>query len=245
MSEELKAMILAAGYGTRLRPYTETLPKALYPVAGRPMIHYPLLWLKRWGFNEVIVNTHYLAEMIERELGDGSALGIRVRYSREEILLGTGGGIGRARRMIGRSPMLVLNADTIVDVDLEELLARRKKADAVAVMAVVEERPGGYTPLALDGEGMVRAIGGKPDPGVGDFRRANFTGLSILEPWLTDSLPADRMACMVRDGIIPALTAGARVAAFSHSGYWKPMDDIKRVEEAEADIAAGRFRPWK
>lgn len=244
MSEELKAMILAAGYGTRLRPYTDTLPKALHPVAGRPMIHYPLLWLRRWGFREVIVNTHYLAEMIERELGDGSGLGIRIRYSREEVLLGTGGGIGRARTLVGRSPMIVLNADTIVNVDLERLLERRRQADAAAVMAVTEERPGGYTPLAVDGEGMVRAIGGRPEPGPGDFCRANFTGLSILEPGLTDSFPPDRMACMVRDGIIPALAAGARVAAFSHAGYWKPMDDIERVKEAEADIAAGRFRPF-
>lgn len=242
MGDELKAMILAAGLGTRLRPYTETLPKALHPVAGRPMIHYPLSWLRHYGFTEVLVNTFYLAGMIEERLGDGSGLGIRVRYSREEVLLGTGGGIGRGRSIIGRAPMVVLNADTIMDVDFNALLERRRRAGGLATLAVVPERPGGYTALAVDGNGLIRAIGDRPAPGPAGSGTAHFTGLSILEPELTDSFPTDRAACLVRDGLVPALAAGGRVAAFHHRGYWKPMDDIERVREAEDDLASGKFR---
>ena len=244
MADDLKAMILAAGLGTRLRPHTDRYPKALYPVAGRPMILYPLLWLKRQGFGDVLINTFYLAEEIESALGDGSALGIRLRYSREETLLGTGGGIGRGRSLLGRHPMIVLNADTIVDVDLARLLERRRAAGGLATLALAAERnPGAYTQILVDDRERVRSIGGRPEPGAGNFRAANFTGLSILEPELTDLFPGDRPACLVRDGLIPALERGAGIAAYFHSGYWKPMDDVRRVEEAEEDLRAGLL-PW-
>jgi len=116
--KDMAAMVLAAGLGTRLRPQTERTPKALVPVANRPMIHYPLFWLKSRGFSEVIINTHHFGEMLEAELGDGSSQGLKLAYSREEILLGTGGGIGRARKLFGRTRFVVINADTIIDADL-------------------------------------------------------------------------------------------------------------------------------
>ena len=89
----MKAMILAAGYGTRLLPLTREIPKALLPLCGRPLISYTLAFLKKWGFNEIIINLHHHPQSIKDELGDGSQFGLRIIYSYEPEILGTGGGI--------------------------------------------------------------------------------------------------------------------------------------------------------
>ena len=191
MADDLKAMILAAGLGTRLQPHTDRTPKALYPVAGRPMILYPLLWLKRQGFGEVLINTFYLAEEIESVLGDGSALGIRLRYSREETLLGTGGGIGRARSLLGRHPMIVLNADTIVDVDLARLLERRRAAGGLATLALAAERsPGAYTrSWSMTGSASARSAAG-PSRGRGTSGPPTSPGSPFSNPNSPTFFPA-------------------------------------------------------
>jgi len=97
----MKAMVFAAGYGRRLRPLTEKLPKALIPVWGRPMIEYPLRLLKEAGITEIIINLHHLGKKIEEVLGNGEKLDIHLRYLREEELLDTGGGLLRAKSLLG------------------------------------------------------------------------------------------------------------------------------------------------
>jgi NDP-sugar pyrophosphorylase family protein len=104
----LKAMILAAGLGTRLRPLTNTIPKPLLPVGGTPLIVWNLLLLRRHGIREVIVNLHHLGHLIRKELGDGSTWGMRISYSEEPTLLGTGGGLKQAEAFFAGEPFLVM-----------------------------------------------------------------------------------------------------------------------------------------
>ena len=119
----MKAMILAAGLGTRLRPLTNTMPKPLLPIAGTPLIVWNLLLLKRYGFLDVVINLHYLGPMIEQVVGNGARYGMRITYSREPVILGTGGGIKQAEPYFSGSPVLILNGDTLVEIDLEALCA--------------------------------------------------------------------------------------------------------------------------
>ena len=120
----MRAMILAAGRGERLRPLTERLPKPLVPIGGEPLIAHQLRWLQRAGIRDVVVNLHHLGDAIERSVGNGSDIGVRVRYSREAELLNTGGGIKKALPQLLPGPFLVLNGDiwtsfpfrTLVDV---------------------------------------------------------------------------------------------------------------------------------
>lgn len=107
----MKAMILAAGRGERLRPLTERLPKPMIPIANEPLIVHQLRWLRRAGVRDVVVNTHHLADQIERGLGSGADLGLRIHYSREPELLETGGGIKKALPQLRPGPFLVLNGD--------------------------------------------------------------------------------------------------------------------------------------
>jgi len=229
----VKGMVLAAGLGTRLRPLTDRMPKALVPVGGRPMILHPLLWLRDQGVTEVVINLHYLGQMIEDELGDGSSLGMRIMYSREEELLGTGGGVGRAWRLVKASRMVLINADTLVKADLGHMIAFHQRTGAAATMVVTAEE-GHYTPVMVDGEDRVRSIGGEPaDRAGGDLRRVVFTGLSILGQPVLERLPDDRFACLVEDGIAPAILEGHTVSAYPYSGPWAALDTGEKIREAE------------
>ncbi len=132
----MKAMILAAGLGTRLRPLTNTIPKPLLPIAGTPLIVWNLLLLKQHGFRDVVINLHHLGPMIEQALGNGSRYGLRIIYSREPAILGTGGGIKRAEPHFSGESVLVLNGDTLVELDLGALCAFHQQRDAVATLVL-------------------------------------------------------------------------------------------------------------
>ena len=132
----MKAMILAAGLGTRLRPLTNTIPKPLLPIAGTPLIVWNLLLLKRYGFHDVVINLHHLGPMIEQAVGNGSRYGLRIIYSREPVILGTGGGLKQAEPHFSGESVLVLNGDTLVDLDLGALCAFHQQRDAVATLAL-------------------------------------------------------------------------------------------------------------
>jgi len=245
--QDLKAMILAAGRGTRMRPLSDSVPKALVPLGGRPLIHHPLRWLKSQGLCEVVINTHHLGEAIMRELGDGGGLGMKIHYSPETKLLGTGGGVARAMKTFGPGRLVLINSDTLIDASLDDLLARHGEARAVATLVVIPERePSVFTRLLCDEQQLLRAIGKNPelDRGLAQtLTAATYTGLCLLEPELIQRLPADRPACLVRDALIPALVRGDPVAVLFHRGYWNGLDTLERVKRAEADIKSGAFTP--
>ena len=135
----MKAMILAAGYGTRLRPLTERLPKPLLPIGGRPLLEWNLLLLKKHGITHALINLHHLGDQIVETFGDGSRYGMRLAYSHEPVILGTGGGIKQAQPYFEDRPVLVLNGDTLSDCDLTALLETHRVRRALATLAVRED----------------------------------------------------------------------------------------------------------
>ena len=119
----MKAMLFAAGLGTRLRPLTDTLPKCLVPVNDRPMIDYPLMLLRHYGIREIVVNVHHHADRVEEYLGDGSRFGVDIAYSREPVLLDTGGGLLGAKRFLDQDTFVIVNSDVLIDLRLDEVSA--------------------------------------------------------------------------------------------------------------------------
>ena len=117
----MKAMILAAGRGTRLAPLTDTTPKPMLPVRGKPLIEWQLAKLREAGFTDIVINLHHLGEQIEAFVGTGERFGVRAEYSREASLLETGGGIVNALPLLGPEPFLVLNGDILTDFDFTAL----------------------------------------------------------------------------------------------------------------------------
>src|SRR5260370_27048143 len=121
----MRALVLAAGMGERLRPLTDVTPNPMLELGGRPLIHYPLAMLRRAGITEVAINLHHLGEVIQRGLGDGSQLGLRITYAPEAVLLGTGGPLNGLREFLGgnEDTFVIANSDTILDLDLCAMLA--------------------------------------------------------------------------------------------------------------------------
>lgn len=183
-----RAMVLAAGFGTRLRPLTDMRPKALTPVGGVPILARHLRALALVGIEEVVINVHHHAQVIERYVGDGARFGLGVTYSREPRLTGTGGEIARVSGFFAREPrFLVVNADLYHEFDLASILERSAASTAPATL-VVAPHPGGTLGWigADDGGRVLRVPDMEP---VAGLRRWAFTGLHVMTPALLDELP--------------------------------------------------------
>lgn len=234
-------MILAAGLGTRLRPLTDALPKPLLPIAGRPLIVWNLLLLRRHGIREVVINLHHLGELIEKELGDGSALGLRIYYSREPVLLGTGGGLKQAEPFFEGRPFLVVNADTLLDLDFGAVLRVHEERGALATM-VLRHDPDveRWGVVEVDPSLRVVRINGRGLADLGPTDRYMFAGVHVLHPRLLRDVPVGRESSII-DAYVGAIRTGELVAGYRMDGYWSDVGTIQRYERAQRDVLQGRL----
>src|SRR5688500_16233821 len=152
----MKAMVLAAGQGTRLRPLTDSQPKALVPVGGRPMIEYSLLLLRHYGIRDVVNNLHHHGDQIEKRLADGSQLGLQISYSIEPELLDTGGGLLKAKPFLQNDTFIVINTDVLIDLHLDELLEFHEDRRATATLVLrPDEKADQYGSMDIDVDGRI------------------------------------------------------------------------------------------
>ena len=181
-------MILAAGEGRRLRPITESVPKALVEVGGRPLIDYPIETLVRAGIRELVVNLHHLGSQIRQYLGDGSRYGVNVSYSAEDPLLDSGGGIAQARPLLKGDTFVTLNADTIVDIDLRAAIAFHDNNRAMATMVLrADSRAQEYGAIGVDNAGRIERFLEHVRPDSDSTPRGHldmlmYTGVQVLDP---------------------------------------------------------------
>jgi NDP-sugar pyrophosphorylase family protein len=246
----IRAIILAAGFGTRLGALSDERPKPLLPVADVPLIRYALAHLVGHGVTEIAINLHHRGELIERELGDGSAFGCRITWSREETILGTGGGLLRLGDWLtdgGRAPFFVVNGKILTDVDLGAVARRHAERGALATMVVREvpdaakwgaiyvNRESG----AVDGILDARRPGAAPD---GALRACMFTGVHVIAPALLDRLPREGESDSIRHAYIPALRDGAPIAALVHDGLFHEHSTPGRYLEGNWLVLDGRAR---
>ena len=237
----MKAMILAAGLGTRLRPLTDTTPKPLLPVAGTPMIVWNLLLLKRHGIRDVIINLHHLGTMISQALGDGRTLGMRIVYSHEPVILGTGGGIKQAEPYFHDEPVLVLNGDTLFELDLDALMAfhREREAAATLVLRIDPEAARWGLVEVTDRAEVVRITGRGRTQTAPAFARM-FAGIHILHPRLLRYLPVGK-ECSIIDAYVQGIQEGERILGYDFDGFWSDVGTPERYAQVERDAAAGRL----
>jgi mannose-1-phosphate guanylyltransferase len=251
----MKAMVLCAGFGTRLRPLTDRVPKPLVPLCGLPLLQYNLALLRAAGVREVVVNTHHLA--VEMEQGArrlASELSLSLEISREDKhILGTGGGVKRAASMLGQGTFFLLNGDMLFDVDLAAALDAHRKALAVATMVLAPYPKGAtYGAVEVDRQMRVRRIAGRgssPSPAdPGPLDRMHFTGVHVLEPEALSRLPADGESDINRTAYVRLIHEGARVTGFLQRGYWGDLGAPRSLLRANLDVLEGkvpleRFRP--
>jgi mannose-1-phosphate guanylyltransferase len=211
-----RALILAAGFGTRLGTLSEERPKPMLPVCDVPLIRYALALLRGAGVREIAVNVHHHGALIEREL-DGEG----IHFSREETILGTGGGIRKLADWLtrgGRESFFVVNGKILIDVDLRAVLARHDAAGAAATM-VLRETPDAarWGAIDVDDAGRVSKILDIGGPGA---RSCMFTGVHVLAPRLVERLPPAGESDSIRQAYIPALRAGDRIEGVVYGGYF-------------------------
>jgi mannose-1-phosphate guanylyltransferase len=235
----VKAMILAAGYGTRMRPLSELVAKAALPVLNRPLVHWTLESLARVGVREVAINLHHRAASVMRAAGDGSAFGLRVRYSRERRILGSIGGVRRMRAFLGDEPFLLLNGDMVFDLDIRRLIARHRESGARATVSLQPHPPRGrYGSVVTDARGRIRSFGGHPPPGRG--RAWHFTGIQVMDPAILDRLETG-YAETARDLYAPLIQEGELLLGVPLRGPWYDLSSPSLYLASQGALLARGF----
>ncbi len=228
----MKAMILAAGRGERMRPLTDHVPKPLLPAAGQPLIAHLIGRLARAGITDLVVNVSHLAAQIEHELGDGSRHGVTIAYSHEAQALETGGGIAYAMPLLGGRPFVVVNSDIYCDFDFARLAPLEAVLDRGAISAHLvlvdnpPHHPAGDFGLQ-EGKVVAEASG----------RRLTFSGIGVYAPALFAGV-AHGSRCQLAALLKPQM-AHRRVSGEHHAGLWMDIGTPQRLAALDALLTAG------
>jgi mannose-1-phosphate guanylyltransferase len=246
----MRAMVLAAGLGTRLRPITYEMPKPMVPVLNRPVMEHILRLLGRHGFTETIANLHWFPELIQEHFGDGSQLGVELSYSLEQQLLGTSGGVRNAADFLGDS-FLIISGDALTDLDLTAMREFHESHDGVATLATKRVDDTSQFGVAITGaDGRIQGFQEKPDPaealsdlancGIYMFRSEVFD--FFPEPGTSKAAGADDPAGFAdwAMDVFPRLLDGD-VPFYSHEidAYWNDIGNLEELRESTLDALSG------
>jgi NDP-sugar pyrophosphorylase family protein len=234
----MKAMILAAGFGTRLFPLTIDRTKPAIPFLGKPLVGYVAEYVAQFGFDEVVVNLHHQPNSVIAALGDGSDYGVRIHYALEEPeILGTSGALDNARHLLEDETFLIVNGKIITDIDIAAAIDTHRRTDALATMILKPNlKREKFTVVDVE-EGLVRGFGEMANPLTEDELRDTeheivsplmFTGIHILEPRVFDYIPRGTYSDIVPTFYDPALRNGERIAAHVTDANWFELSTIPR-----------------
>jgi len=235
-----KALILAGGLGTRLRPLTFTRPKPLLPIANRPHLEHVLDLLRRHGIDEVVLLTSYLAEAFHEVRAQAERRGMHVGVTHEPDPLGTGGALKNAEELLGDETFLAFNGDVITDVDLGALLRFHAEHGAEASMMLTPvEDPSNYGVVTTDDEGRVTDFVEKPPPDQAPTNLIN-AGVYVIEPRMIERIPAGRPVSSEHE-IFPLLVSAGSLFATAPRAYWNEIGDPAKYLRANLDALSGLF----
>jgi NDP-sugar pyrophosphorylase family protein len=243
----MKAMILAAGLGTRLRPLTDDRPKALVEVAGRTLLEIALSRLRAFGVREVIINTHHYAEMIVEYLKANDDFGMRIEISREEELLDTGGGLKRAAHFFAGSPepFILHNVDVISPIDLGRMMRYHTEENALATLAVQERESSRH--LLFDEQGRLCGRRAERDEEAELVRPAaqaqalGFCGIHVLSPQIFAKINEEG-AFSIIDAYMRLAAQGEKIIAFrADNCYWRDLGRPESIVRAAQDMSGGLY----
>lgn len=236
----MKAMVLAAGLGTRLRPLTNDRPKALVEVAGRTLLEITLARLRESGVCEVVVNTHHFAEMIPAYLEVHDNFGMRISISHEDVLLDTGGGLKKAAWFFledrnSEEPFFLHNVDVMSTIDLRRMADWHGQNNALATIAVQDRETS--RPLLFDNEGQLSARADRSQPAQEGMHALAFAGIHVISPRVF-SLLKEEGAFSIVDAYLRLAREGEKIAAFRADQYkWRDLGRPESIAEAAREFA--------
>jgi mannose-1-phosphate guanylyltransferase/phosphomannomutase len=237
----MKGVIMAGGFGTRLKPLTINRPKPMVPVANRPMMEHIVELLKRHGITDLVSILYFQPEHITSHFGDGSAFGVRMTYVTAEADFGTAGAVRNAAAAIGEEPMLIISGDVLTDFDLGVAIREHEARGAEATIAVTSvENPLAFGIVILDREtGRIERFLEKPTWGQ-VFSDTINTGIYILQPEVLGRVAADTNVDFSKDLFPSMLQKGAALFGHVATGYWRDVGNIDEYRRANEDALAGR-----
>lgn len=240
-ASDLKAFILAGGFGTRLRPLTLTRPKHLLPIANRPHIEHVFDLLLRHSIDEVVLMTSYLAEAFADTLAGVEQMGMKLEVTHEAEPLGTAGALKNAEHLVGDDAFLAFNGDVLTNVDLSAVIDRHRarQAEASIVLTPVDD-PSAYGVVPTKEDGSVLGFIEKPPRDQAPSNLIN-AGIYVLEPSILERIPVDRVWSAERE-LFPQLVAeGARLFASGTDAYWMDIGTPEKYVQANMDALSGTF----
>ncbi len=237
----MKAVVMAGGAGSRLRPLTVGRPKPMVPMVNRPVVGHILRLLKKYDITEVVITVQYLADTIQDYFGDGQSIGMNIQYSIEDVPLGTAGSVKNAQAFLDDT-FLVISGDAVTDFNLRDLIDFHQAKGAMATITLYRvPNPLEYGVIIIDGEGRIQQFLEKPSWGEVISDTVN-TGLYVLEPEVLDYFEADVPFDFSKD-LFPTLME-KNEPLFGHvaSGYWCDVGDIKEYIRASSDVLEGKVQ---
>ncbi len=238
----MKAVVMAGGEGSRLRPLTLHRPKPLVPVVNKPVMQHILELLARHGIHDIVVTLHYLAEEIEEYFGDGSEFGVNLAYTVEDTPLGTAGSVKKAQALLGDDPFLIISGDALTDVDLTALTAYHRERASMATLCLTRvENPLEYGVVITDDAGRVRRFLEKPEWSEVFSDTVN-TGIYVLEPSVLDYMEPDKIYDWSGDIFPRMLTEKKPLYGHETPGYWCDIGSLYEYRRAHLDVLQGKVK---
>ncbi len=241
----MRAVIIAGGSGTRLRPLTYNTPKPMVPLFGKPFLLYQIELLRKHGITEIIINLHYLSDAIKNVLGDGSKYGVKLFYSYESEPLGTAGAVKNAEEFFNDEPMLVFNGDVLTDIDLTAVIETHKRTQAKATLTLIKvQDPTQFGLVFLDGEKRITRFHEKPTAEEAAMFKVDTVnaGIYVLDPDVFQYVPKNEPHMFER-GLFPhLLNIDARMSGHVSGAYWIDIGNPGKYMEAHVDVLRGRVK---
>lgn len=241
----MKAMILAAGFGTRLRPLTDNKPKALVEINGTPMLEIVIRKFIKSGIRDIIINTHHLGEMIVDFLNANNNFGVHIDISQEQEILGTGGGLKKAAFFFeNNEPFLVHNVDIISDIDLPDMINIHCQQKNLATLAVMKRKTSRY--FLVSEENLVCGHVNKKNETTRIVKKSSrpfeelaFSGIHVISPHLLHELTENGFFSII-DVYLRLITAGHRIGTYRiDECYWRDLGKLEHIKAVEIDIQQG------
>jgi mannose-1-phosphate guanylyltransferase len=225
----MKAMIMAAGFGTRLKPLTDHIPKALMPVLNRPLLERNIEYLAGYGIKDIIINAHYHMDQIERYIKECKIPGVNLSISLEPEILGTGGGLSNCRAFLADDTFMIINSDILTNIDLDQAVKSHTESGAIVTMVLHDYHR--FNQVAVKNN-RVDAIYKDTAP-----NRFAFTGIHVLSPLVFDYLPSKGYADIISECYTPLIRSSKSINAYMATGhYWYDIGTIDSYIKASLDF---------
>ena len=236
----MKAVVMAGGEGTRLRPLTSNRPKPLVPILNKPCMQHSIELLKRAGITDIVVTLYYLADEIQGYFGDGSELGVNLIYTIEDTPLGTAGSVKKAEEFLKDDTFIIVSGDALTDMDVDKALAYHRDKQSVATLVLQHvDNPLEFGVVITDDEGRIRRFLEKPSWGEVFSDTVN-TGMYILEPAVFDYMQPEKSYDWSQDIFPQLLTEEKPMFGYVMGEYWTDVGSLQQYRQAQYEMLGGK-----